>query len=153
MDGTSQATPCVTGVICLMLQKNPSLTPAQICETLETTATKLSETKSNETGSGCVNALLAIESIEENNGTTNINDYYNVDLNIYPNPVNDRLYIEAEVDVEEVAIFDIYGRVQKISAISYQPSVIDVSDLNGGVYFVKINTANGNTIVKRFIKE
>ena len=153
MDGTSQATPCVTGVICLMLQKNPSLTPAQICETLETTATKLSETKSNETGSGCVNALLAIESIEENNGTTNINDYYNVDLNIYPNPVNDRLYIEAEVDVEEVAIFDIYGRVQKISAIRYQPSVIDVSDLNGGVYFVKINTANGNTIVKRFIKE
>ena len=32
MDGTSQAAPCVTGIVCLMLQKNPELTPAQICE-------------------------------------------------------------------------------------------------------------------------
>ena len=75
-----------------------------------------------------------------------------IPFNIYPNPVNDRLYIEAEVDAEEVFIFDIYGRVQKLSAISHQPSVIDVSDLNAGIYFVKINTPNGN-IVKRFIKD
>ena len=155
MDGTSQATPCVTGVICLMLQKNPSLTPAQICETLETTATKLSDTKSNETGSGCVNALLAIENINEGDPETPGEGVEELTfaINIYPNPVNDRLYIEAEVVAEEVSIFDIYGRIQKLSAISHQPSVIDVSDLNGGVYFVKINTANGDTIVKRFIKK
>ena len=154
MDGTSQATPCVTGVICLMLQKNPSLTPAQICETLETTATKLSDTKSNETGSGCVNALLAIENINEGDPETpgeGVEELTSA-INIYPNPVNDRLYIEAEVDAEEVSIFDIYGRIQKLSAISHQPSVIDVSDLNTGIYIIKINTKEGN-IVKRFIKK
>ena len=38
------------------------------------------------------------------------------------------------------------------SDVSHQPSVIDVSNLNSGIYFVKINTVNGN-IVKRFVKE
>ena len=37
MDGTSQATPCVAGIVALMLQKNPELTPAQICQILEET--------------------------------------------------------------------------------------------------------------------
>ena len=67
MSGTSQATPCVAGVIALMLEKNSALTPAEICETLETTAKKLTETKSNTTGSGRVDALAAINSIESAN--------------------------------------------------------------------------------------
>ena len=64
MSGTSQATPCVAGIIALMLEKNPSLTPAQICETLETTAKKLSTTKNNYTGSGRVDALAAVNYIK-----------------------------------------------------------------------------------------
>ena len=64
MSGTSQATPCVAGVIALMLEKNPSLTPTQICETIETTAKKLTAEKSNLTGSGRIDALAAINAIE-----------------------------------------------------------------------------------------
>ena len=64
-DGTSQATPCVAGVMCLLLQKNPYLTPAEISMALETTCTSLSETKNNQFGSGCIDALAAIESINE----------------------------------------------------------------------------------------
>ena len=151
MDGTSQATPCVTGVICLMLEKKPYLTPAQICEALETTATKLSETKSNETGSGCVNTMLALQKIEEYDDLTNVADVYNDNISIYPNPANEKLYIETEIEIEEVSIFDIYGRRQELSAVSGQPSAIDVSGLKSGIYFVKINTEEGN-IVKRIIK-
>ena len=73
-------------------------------------------------------------------------------FNVYPNPVNDKLYIETEVEIEEVSIFDIYGRRQELSAVSCQPSAIDVSNLNSGVYFVKIVTENGE-VVKRFIKK
>ena len=153
MDGTSQATPCVTGVICLMLQKNSNLTPAQICETLETTATKLSETKSNETGSGCVNALLALEKIEDYNDTTGINDNYMTDVNVYPNPVKDRLYIETSTQIQSVEVYDIYGRVQNLRNSETQKlrNSIDVSNLNSGIYFVKVKTEEGN-IVKRIIK-
>ena len=64
MSGTSQATPCVAGVIALMLEKNPSLTPTQICETIETTAKKLTAEKSNLTGSGRIDALAAINAID-----------------------------------------------------------------------------------------
>ena len=152
MDGTSQATPCVTGVVCLMLQKKPYLTPAQICEALETTATKLSETKSNETGSGCVNAMLALEEIEDYQDITGIEDKLANNVSIYPNPVKDRLYIETESEIEDIVVFNIYGRRQQTTVNGQQTLSIDVSNLNSGVYFVKINTANGN-IVKRFVKE
>ena len=161
MDGTSQAAPCVTGVVCLMLQKKPYLTPAQICEALETSATKLSETKSNETGSGCVNALLALEEIEDYENL-NGNDPDSIEeltsaVNIYPNPVNDILYIETQTLTMTqtmtltVEIYDAFGR--QWSTVNGQQSLsIDVSNLNSGVYFVKINTANGN-IVNKFIKK
>ena len=80
-----------------------------------------------------------------------INENLMTQCNIYPNPVNNKLYIETEVEIEDVSIFDIYGRVQKLSAISGQQSVIDVAGLNSGIYIIKINTKEGN-IVKRIIK-
>ena len=73
-------------------------------------------------------------------------------ISVYPNPVSDKLYIETEVEIEEVSIFDIYGRRQELSAVSCQPSAIDVSNLNSGVYFVKVVTNEGE-VVKRFIKK
>ena len=73
-------------------------------------------------------------------------------VNIYPNPTNDRLYIKTETEIEEIVVYDIYGRRQQLSAISGQPSVIDVADLKSGIYFIKINTNEGN-IVKRIIKK
>ena len=155
MDGTSQATPCVTGVICLMLEKKPYLTPAQICEALETTAKKLSETKSNETGSGCVNAMLALQEIENYEDITGVDDNYIINVNVYPNPVNDRLYIETQTLAQTltVEIYDVYGRHQVTETPSHQGNVaIDVEDLKSGIYFVKINTEKG-TIVKRLIKD
>ena len=152
MDGTSQATPCVTGVVCLMLQKKPYLTPAQICEALETTATKLSETKSNETGSGCVNAMLALEEIEDYKDITGIEDNFANNVSIYPNPAKDRLYIETESEIEDIVVFDIYGRRQQTTVNGQQTLSIDISNLNTGIYFIIITTANGN-IVKRFVKD
>ena len=154
MDGTSQATPCVTGVICLMLEKKPYLTPAQICEALETAAKKLSETKSNETGSGCVNAMLALQEIENYEDITGINDNYITNVNVYPNPVNDRLYIETQTLTQTltVEIYDVYGRHQVTETPSHQGNLtIDLSNLKSGIYFVKIKTEEGN-IVKRIIK-
>ena len=77
----------------------------------------------------------------------------NITFDIYPNPVNDRLYIETLTLTQTltIEIYDIYGRRQQLSAISHQPSVIDVSELNSGIYFVEIKTNDGN-IVKRIVK-
>ena len=72
-------------------------------------------------------------------------------LSIYPNPVNDRLYIEIETEVEEVVVYDVYGRQQ--STVNGQQTLsIDVANLNSGIYFVKVVTTEGE-VVKRFIKK
>ena len=74
-------------------------------------------------------------------------------LSVYPNPVSDRLYIETETEVEEVIVYDIFGRRQVTETPSRQGNVtVDVSNLSNGVYFVKVVTENGE-IVKRFIKK
>lgn len=63
MSGTSMATPCVAGVMGLMMQKNLELTPAEIDEILENTAVKLSTSKSNTFGSGRIDALEAVNAV------------------------------------------------------------------------------------------
>ena len=77
----------------------------------------------------------------------------NASFNINPNPVEDRLYIEAETEIEEVVVYDIFGRHQVAETPSLQGNLtIDVSDFASGVYFIQIKTEEGN-ITKRFVKE
>ena len=66
--GTSQATPCAAGIAALMLEKNGTLTPADVCRIMETTATKLSDKKNNLTGSGAIDALNAVNGVEAAGG-------------------------------------------------------------------------------------
>ena len=73
--GTSMATPCVAGVMALMLEKNPELTPADLCRIIETTAVKLSDKKNNETGSGCIDALAAVQAVDFNTSGPILNPY------------------------------------------------------------------------------
>ena len=76
----------------------------------------------------------------------------NISFDIYPNPVNDRLNIVTEAEVEEVVVYDIYGRHQVTKSPSHQGDLtIDASELNSGIYFVEIKTNEGN-IVKRIVK-
>ena len=77
----------------------------------------------------------------------------NASFNVYPNPVNDKLYIEAETEIEEVVVYDVYGRHQVTETPSRQGNVtVDVADLKSGIYFVKVVTENGEA-VQRFVKE
>ena len=74
-------------------------------------------------------------------------------LSIYPNPVDDRLYIETEAQSLTIEIYDVFGRLQVTETPSHQGNLtIDVENLKAGIYFVKINTEKGN-IVKRIIKQ
>ena len=90
---------------------------------------------------------------EDENGsdTTNLVANYENRFEIYPNPANDILFINAEVEINEVSILDIYGR-QLPMANSQQPTAIDVTELKSGIYFIKINTDKG-VCIKRFVKE
>jgi serine protease AprX len=60
MSGTSMATPHVAGVIALMFEANPNLTPMQVRDILERTATNLGGRLPWEAGAGHVNAFAAV---------------------------------------------------------------------------------------------
>src|SRR3546814_4390854 len=60
MSGTSMATPHVAGIIALMLEANPNLTPAQVTDILERTSTNMTGRLAWEAGTGHVNAYAAV---------------------------------------------------------------------------------------------
>lgn len=78
--------------------------------------------------------------------------YNNTSLHLYPNPTENRLFIETEHEIEEIVIYDVYGRKCQQANETTSQQVLDVADLNAGIYFVKVVTDN-NEIVKRFVKK
>jgi len=69
MDGTSMATPHTAGTVCLMLSKNPNLTPAVVDSILEVTAVDLGPSgKDNDFGAGRIDALAAVNYITGSGG-------------------------------------------------------------------------------------
>lgn len=84
----------------------------------------------------------AVESITHNNTS----------LHLYPNPTENHLFIETEHEIEEIVIYDVYGRKCQQANETTSQQVLDVTDLNTGIYFIKVVTDN-NEIVKRFVKK
>lgn len=139
MDGTSQATPCVGGIIALMLQKNPNLMPADICRILEETSVKLTPTKSNITGVGRVDAIAAVNAVEPYDAIT---ENKSADISIYPNPARDFITIVETFPemshISDYVIINVLGETVMSGEIIADNQQIDISNLPNGVYFVKI---------------
>lgn len=75
-------------------------------------------------------------------------------FNIYPNPVKDYIYVEVESNVEEIVVYNMAGLVvysQQSALDGQQPLAINISDLDSGVYFVKLRI-NGNEVMKKVVK-
>ncbi|HEY8585803.1 MAG TPA: S8 family serine peptidase [Rhodanobacter sp.] len=60
MSGTSMATPHVAGIVALMLEANPNLTPANVRDIIERTATNMTGRLAWEAGAGHINAYTAV---------------------------------------------------------------------------------------------
>lgn len=61
LSGTSMATPHTAGIVALILEAKPSMTPAQVKELLQNTATNMPGRESWEVGAGYVNAFAAVD--------------------------------------------------------------------------------------------
>lgn len=141
MDGTSQATPCVAGIVALMLQKNPELTPAEICRILEETSVKLTPTKSNVTGVGRVDALAAVNAVPTWDGV----EETALNANLFPNPTHDNVTIQCE-GMKQVEIYSIDGRL--VQSFSVNGSECLIEGLDCGVYMVRIGTKVRSVVMK-----
>jgi serine protease AprX len=61
MSGTSMAAPHVAGIVALLLEANPTLTPYQVKEILQQTATNIPNREKWEVGAGYVNAYASVD--------------------------------------------------------------------------------------------
>ena len=85
---------------------------------------------------------IETEDIEENTNS----------LGIYPNPANDNLVIEAEENILEINIYDVTGSlINNVGCRMNNVEFVNVSELNSGVYLVKVKTER-NEVIKRIIK-
>ncbi|MBQ4549236.1 MAG: leucine-rich repeat domain-containing protein [Bacteroidales bacterium] len=93
------------------------------------------------------------EDEEEDENEENIEEKFN-SLGIYPNPAENLLFLATEMNVEEIAIYDIFGRKIMSPEVynSTSQQVVDIADLTTGVYFIKVRT-NNNEVTKRFVKK
>lgn len=71
---------------------------------------------------------------------------------IYPNPVSDKIIIEANESISYVEIYNLIGIMVFSQEYNSDNVEIEVSSLQSGVYFIRMTTGN-NTETRRFIKK
>jgi len=76
-----------------------------------------------------------------------------VKISIYPNPVGDKLFIDAKDIIKSIAVYNISGRlIQETSFIGVQNKIeITTKNMSQGAYFVKVITHSGVSY-KKLIK-
>ncbi len=86
----------------------------------------------------------------ENMGLVGVNHNHIPDFSIYPNPATKYLIIQSNAMIKELKIINSSGQNNL-----YIPNTdrIDISDLNSGVYYIKVTDVNGNIGVKKVIKK
>ena len=85
-------------------------------------------------------------------GTLGIDDFNSLEMSLYPNPVDGNyVTIQTPINgVKEVEVFDILGkRVINTNLIS---NSLDISELNPGVYMVKVTIENQSKVSKLVIR-
>ncbi|MCB0399367.1 MAG: T9SS type A sorting domain-containing protein [Winogradskyella sp.] len=90
-------------------------------------------------------------SVQEN---LSVNDFELNDVVLFPNPVNNQLYIKSKLNIDTIKIFDINGRLiqNKTMNDSNVQNEVSVSALKSGVYFIEVYSNRQKEVLK-FIKE
>jgi len=90
------------------------------------------------------------ESDFSNESCTSLNiTEYSSKVNLYPNPANDKIFIESQLIHHNAEIFDMTGKLIMSKLIDSDVATIDISNLTSGIYFIKIS----NEVVGKFVKE
>ncbi len=162
MEGTSMATPVVTGILATWLQANPKLTPEQVREILSNTATTDSYTGNiagvgnNRWGYGKINAYDGLVYCLNHSGIEQIGTPTRP--MVYPNPATDICYFLLQNDDKNVNVSiytlngtEIYSRYMgNINA--GEQNQLDLSDLAAGIYFIHITGDKTNMTTKLTVK-
>ena len=93
-------------------------------------------------GVSCLSGCYAV-SIDESSNNTRESF-----VNIFPNPVSSNLFIEGSDGTYQVELFDVLGRKHRSLSFQGTSTSIDVSDLPGSIYFIKVEDGSNKYIQK-----
>jgi len=116
ISGTSMATPFAAGVVALMLDADPTLTPDEIKQILVDTASRMPGYEDYEVGAGYINAYAAVDKVF--NRTRNYKNFQNVSFN---------------------AVFGEDRQPQQAFRIDYDPTVSGAGSTNSTTFTVQPN--------------
>ncbi len=72
---------------------------------------------------------------------------------LYPNPAVNKVIVEAETPITMLEIFDISGKcIRKISNIATVSYQLDIHELESGIYMIRAQDKNKQTLVYKLIK-
>ncbi|CAM3591611.1 alpha-amylase family glycosyl hydrolase [Flavobacterium gelidilacus] len=81
------------------------------------------------------------------------NENFNFDTSfiLYPNPVNESFALS--IDTKRIEIYNVTGQLVKSFTNKFSDESVSVSDLQKGIYLVKVIDINNNQATKKFIKQ
>ena len=143
--GTSMASPMVTGIIALLLEHNPNLTPDEVTNIITETAIVDQFTGNdinNTWGWGKIDAWEAMSAIADVSAAHDLEDF-STELEVFPNPATDQVQVNfLGREASMVRILDINGK--EVFRNYYQHRIADQIELsvNGfqkGMYIVEVS--------------
>ncbi len=87
--------------------------------------------------------LVSTLGVGENSGNT---------MTLYPNPVKDKLTVEAKEAINKVEIYNLVGTLVYSQKNCASKVEITTAELQSGIYFIRLTTKNA-TETRRFVKE
>ena len=85
--------------------------------------------------------------------TAGIDEEATVNVTAFPNPANSELNINVAGGASSVSIISMDGKVVSTQEMNGATATVNVSDLNAGVYFYEVATANGEVVRNTFVKK
>ncbi|MFD2726782.1 S8 family serine peptidase [Hyunsoonleella rubra] len=132
-NGTSFSSPILAGGVACLWQALPNKTNAEIMQLVRESSSQFNS-PDNFLGHGIPNLKSALDtalSVDEN-------VLAEFSINIFPNPVTDKLFIKLSSGEGSLRLFDISGRYLRTHALISNRNTLDMSYLAKGIYLAEV---------------
>ena len=92
------------------------------------------------------------DEVESEDPPVSVNEVTNESLSIYPNPINDVLYLTSQQEISKIELYDITGALVFSKNNPSKNNKIDMHNYAKGAYLIKVTYSDNNAVVKKLTK-